>query len=227
MATAGPFTVVGLGEVLWDLLPAGPRLGGAPANVAYWAAQLGDEGHVASRVGVDTDGDEAVALLARAGVGTAAIQRDPTHPTGTVAVALSVHGLPRYTIVEDVAWDYLAWPDAGWAALAARADAVCFGTLAQRTPAARTAIAGFLAALRPEALRLLDLNLRDPFWSPALLDTALRQATAVKLNDDESPRVAAALGWPATTTRPWRAVCASATGWTSSASRAAHVAVCW
>ncbi|MCC6626904.1 MAG: carbohydrate kinase [Chloroflexi bacterium] len=190
------FTVVGLGELLWDELPAGRRLGGAPANVAYWAAQLGDAGHVASRVGVDRLGDEAVALLARAGVDTVAVQRDLVHPTGTVGVSLSAQGQPRYEIVKDVAWDHLAWPDAGWAALAARADAVCFGTLAQRAPAARAAIAGFLAATRPVTLRLLDLNLRDPFWSSALLDTALRQATAVKLNDDELPRVAAALTLP-------------------------------
>lgn len=193
---AGPYTVVGLGELLWDELPTGRRLGGAPANVAYWTTQLGDAGHIASRVGVDEPGDAAVAMLARAGLAIDAIQRDPGHPTGTVVVSLSAQGQPRYEIVTDVAWDCLAWPDDRWAALAARADAVCFGTLAQRAPAARAAIAGFLAAMRPVALRLLDLNLRDPFWSPALLEAALRQATAVKLNDDELPRVAVALTLP-------------------------------
>ena len=192
----GPFVVVGIGELLWDVFPDGRReLGGAVANLVYHAALLGDRGVLASRVGRDAAGDDLVARLRELGVDGRHLQRDPDHPTGTVEVALRA-GAPSYTIHESVAFDYPRL-DRGWRELAARTDAVTFGTLAQRTPAAAAVIGAFIEACPPHCVRLFDVNLRQHFWSADLLHASLQAATAMKLNDDELPRVAAALGMPA------------------------------
>ena len=191
----GPFTVVGIGELLWDIFPDGRReLGGAVANLAYHASLLGDRGVLASRVGCDAAGDDLVARLRTLGVDGRYLQRDADHPTGSVDVALN-GGAPSYTIHERVAFDHPQL-DRGWRELAARTDAVTFGTLAQRTPDAAMAIGAFVAACPPHCVRLFDVNLRQRFWSAELLHASLAAATAVKLNDDELPRVAAALGMP-------------------------------
>ena len=187
------FTIVGLGEVLWDLLPGGRQLGGAPANFAYQAAALGDRGIVASRVGADPLGDEVRTRLAALGLTTRYVQRDPARPTGTVRVEVDADGQPDFAITEDVAWDALAWTPE-WTALAAEADAVCFGSLAQRAAASHETIHRFLRATRPDAVRLFDVNLRQNYYSPAVLDVSLRRATIVKLNETELPRVAQLLG---------------------------------
>ena len=148
---SGPFVVVGIGELLWDVFPDGRReLGGAVANLVYHAALLGDRGVLASRVGRDPAGDDLVARLRELGVDGRHLQRDPDHPTGTVEVALHA-GAPSYTIHESVAFDYPRL-DRGWRDLAARTDAVTFGTLAQRTPAAAAVIGAFIECL-PAALR--------------------------------------------------------------------------
>jgi fructokinase len=186
-------TVVGLGEVLWDLLPGGRQLGGAPANFAYHAATLGDRGIVASRVGADLLGDEVYARLAALGLTTRYLQRDPSHTTGTVHVQLDADGQPDFTITEDVAWDALAWTTE-WAALVVEADAVCFGSLAQRAAISRETIHRFLRDTRPGAVRLFDVNLRQSYYSPAVLDVSLRRATMAKLNDAELPCVMRLLG---------------------------------
>ena len=189
----GPFVVVGIGELLWDLFPDGRReLGGAVANLVYHATQLGDRGVLASRVGRDAAGADLVARLDELGVDCSYLQRDAAHPTGTVDVELA-DGHPSYTIHEQVAFDFPVL-DRGWQQLAARTDAVTFGTLAQRNPAAAEVIAGFVATCAPGCVRLLDVNLRQRFWSPRLLERSLRAATAVKLNDEELPAVAAAVG---------------------------------
>ncbi len=192
----GPFTVVGIGELLWDIFPDGRReLGGAVANLAYHASLLGDRGVLASRVGRDAGGDDLVARLRALGVDGRYLQRDADHPTGTVDVALN-DGLPSYTIHEPVAFDHPRL-DRGWRELAARTDAVTFGTLAQRTTGAAAVIGAFIAACPPRCVRLFDVNLRQRFWSAAVLDASLDAATAVKLNDQELPLVAGALGMPA------------------------------
>lgn len=192
----GPFVVVGIGELLWDVFPDGRReLGGAVANLVYHAALLGDRGVLASRVGRDPAGDDLVARLRELGVDGRHLQRDPDHPTGTVEVALHA-GAPSYTIHESVAFDYPRL-DRGWRDLAAHTDAVTFGTLAQRTPAAAAVIGAFINACPPHCVRLFDVNLRQHFWSADLLHASLQAATAVKLNDEELPRVAAALGMAA------------------------------
>lgn len=190
------FRCVGLGEVLWDLLPSGRQLGGAPANFAYHAAALGAEGRVVSRVGADEPGRDLLARLHGLGLPVDAIAVDPEAPTGTVSVAMEAGGHPRYTIHEGVAWDRLVAGPAEQAAVAA-ADAVCFGSLAQRTPGARAAIAALLDATPATALRIFDVNLRQHYHSAELIRASLGRANALKLNETELPVLAAQLGLPA------------------------------
>jgi len=185
------FTVVGVGEVLWDLLPEGKQLGGAPANFAYISRLLGDRGIVASRVGDDDLGPEAVQRLKSLGVETSYVQRDDSHPTGTVNVQVDRQGQPRFTIHEGVAWDFLSWSKA-WRDLARGADAVCFGTLAQRSSHSRRAIGQFLHATT--AVRVFDVNLRQSFYSPEVLRESAAVATIVKMNDHELPVILQSLG---------------------------------
>ncbi len=191
-----PFTVVGLGELIWDMLPAGRQLGGAPSNFAYVSRLLGNRAVVASRVGDDALGREAVARLARVGLETSYIQRDAAHPTGTVGVKIDAHGEPHFTVNPNSAWDYLEWTPA-WQQLAARADAVCFGTMGQREPRARETIARFLRHTRAGAVRLFDVNLRHTFFTPDMLARSLEAATLVKLNNHECAEVARMLDAPA------------------------------
>jgi fructokinase len=177
--------VVGLGEVLWDVFPDSSRPGGAPANVAFQAGQLGVRGVVCSRVGRDRLGEELVGFLAGQGLSTDWIQRDAEHPTGTVTVDLSEPSHPSYVIHENVAWDFLAAGPA-WVELMGRAAAVCFGTLAQRNKASRWAIYEALDATRPECLVVYDVNLRQQWYSREAIEPSLRRAKLVKLNDDEA-----------------------------------------
>jgi len=188
---SGAERVAAIGEVLWDVFPDGRRLGGAPANVACHLARLGRPVALVSRVGDDDLGRAAVAGLAERGVDTAAVQVDPERPTGVVRVELE-GGEPRYAI-EPAAWDALACPPAV-EALAGGAGLVCFGSLAQRDPLARSAIAQAVAATPPGAWRLLDLNLRPPHDEPERILAALELADAVKLNADELARVGGLLG---------------------------------
>ncbi|HOC01527.1 MAG TPA: carbohydrate kinase [Verrucomicrobiota bacterium] len=185
--------VIGLGEVLWDLLPAGRQLGGAPANFAYHAHALGAEALVVSRVGNDALGREILHRLEGLGLRIDGIGTDPSAPTGTVSVALDRHGTPTFTIHEGVAWDFVeARPEI--LEQAARANAVCFGTLAQRTAAGRAAIRTVLHAAPPSALRIFDVNLRQHFWTPDVIETSLHLADVLKLNDTELPVVARLFG---------------------------------
>jgi fructokinase len=187
------FNVIGIGEILWDILPSGKQLGGAPANFAYHAHALGARSRVISRVGQDSPGMEILQRLHGLGLPIADIQVDPSAPTGTVSVELSADGQPRFTIHEGVAWDNLT-PDKNALAAVAQADAVSFGTLAQRCEPARGAIQALLAAARPGALRILDLNLRQHYFSRQIIETSLRLANVVKFNDSELPVLAELLG---------------------------------
>ena len=184
-------TIVGLGEALWDMLPGGKQLGGAPLNVACCAQQLvkprGGRGVVASRVGKDALGDLVDRALHERGMPTAYLQHDEQHATGTVHVELD-QGQPTFTIMPDVAWDHLEFTSE-WADLAATCTAVCFGSLAQRSAASRQAIWQFLDAARP-AIRLFDVNLRQSFYDRESIVESCRRATIVKLNEEELPIVA-------------------------------------
>ncbi|NEG70056.1 carbohydrate kinase family protein [Bifidobacterium choloepi] len=174
-------TVVSLGELLWDMLPDGKRAGGAPVNFAYHAMKNGTESHSISAIGNDELGDELATAAAQAGI-DAVLQRN-AWPTGTVEVALR-NGIPEYTIVEDVAWDHLeATPELE--ELVARADAICYGTLGLRSPAAHDAIVDLLAAAKPEALTFFDINLRGDFYSKELIEELLGYAKVFKINDEE------------------------------------------
>ncbi|MXY98575.1 MAG: carbohydrate kinase [Gemmatimonadetes bacterium] len=182
--STGRHVIVGLGELLWDMLPSGPQLGGATANFAYFASLLGEEGIVASRVGRDGLGDRAVDRIAGLGLSTDEIQRDEVYPTGTVDVAIGPDGQPDFTINGDVAWEHMAWTP-GWSALAKRADAVCFGTVSRHQAGSIGAVTAFLEALRPSALRIFDVNLRQDRYSTDLLHDSFQRVHIVKLNDEE------------------------------------------
>ncbi len=188
------YKVVGIGELLWDVLPEGKKLGGAPANFAYITRLLGDAGAVASRVGSDTLGEEALAQLAAVGVETKHVQQDATHSTGVVKVEFA-GGQPHYEICEGVAWDFLEWTPQ-WHELAQTVDAVCFGSLAQRSPSARDTVRKFVQATREESVRIFDVNLRQKFFSAQILAESIRLADVVKLNHEELPQIVALLGLP-------------------------------
>ena len=187
------FNVIGLGEVLWDLLPSGKQLGGAPANFAFHARALGAHARLISRVGQDPVGAEIVQRLQALGLPTEHIQVDPSAPTGTVSVELSAAGQPRFIIHENVAWDNLVLEKTALAAVAA-ADAISFGTLAQRREPARSAIQTLVLFTRRGALRILDLNLRQNFFSRDLIEKSLRLANILKFNDTEFTVLAELLG---------------------------------
>jgi fructokinase len=173
-----------LGELLWDLLPGGKQLGGAPANFAYISSLLGERALIASRVGDDALGREALDWLAQRGLETSFIQIDASHPTSTALVELDSQQQPSFAIWEDVAWDYLGWTS-HWHELASEADAVCFGTLAQRSPHSRATIMQFLRATPESALVVFDINLRQSFYSAEVIDRSLVHASVVKLSADE------------------------------------------
>lgn len=195
---AGRFCVVGLGEMLWDVFPTGPVFGGAPANVACHAAALGADAAMVSCVGNDDLGARAIAAIAERGVDTSAVARSGQFPTGTVQVHLNADGQPSYEITRDVAWDHVPWSSEA-KALAAQADAVCFGSLAQRSETTRDTIRRFLKATRPGCLRVFDVNLRQNFYDAEILRESLELANALKLNDEEAPVVAeACFGQPTT-----------------------------
>ena len=182
------YRIVGIGELLWDLLPTGAQIGGAPANFSYHAGALGAETRPISRVGDDTLGHELLAQLKALGVNTECVQIDPTMPTGTVAVEIDADGQPCFDIRANVAWDHLQVDSAALHA-ASSADALCFGTLAQRDPVSRAAIRTLVAASPSEALRVLDVNLRQQYYSRALIEESLALATVLKVNDLELPRL--------------------------------------
>lgn len=182
--------VVCWGELVWDLLPDGPRLGGALANVAYHVARLGGRGVLVTRVGDDALGRRAIDQLTAAGVDVRFVQIDPDRPTGSVNVWM-VDGEPRFRIGAEAAWDAMTLDDALVPVLEA-ADAVVFGTLAQRTSMAEGALGRALALTR--GLRVCDLNLRPPHDTFEVMTRALRSADVVKINDAEAAAVGRCFG---------------------------------
>jgi fructokinase len=187
------FNILGVGEVLWDLLQTGPQLGGAPANFAYHAHALGAQAYVITRVGSDDHGREIIRRFRDMGVQPDAIQIDERAPTGTATVTLSGAGLAHFTIQEDVAWDFLAVTREALT-LAAHADAICFGSLAQRSQASRNTIHKLVEAVPANALRVFDINLRQQFYSREVIERSLQLANVLKLNDDELPALAGMFG---------------------------------
>lgn len=178
--------IVGIGELLWDMFPTGKAIGGAPANFAYHAGRLGEEGWAISAVGNDSLGQEIMDVLNRKRVRS--LVAVSGRPTGTVQVSLDDAGVPSYIITEDVAWDDIPFSPE-MQELAARTDAVCFGSLVQRS-GSRASVLKFVEALPASALKVFDINLRQHFYSPGILEKSLEIADVLKINDEEIVTVA-------------------------------------
>jgi fructokinase len=184
-----------LGELLWDVLPEGPQLGGAPANFAVMAARLGNHAAILSRLGRDDLGRGAIDRLESFSADASQVQVDPAHETGRVTVSFEA-GQPSYTIHQPAAWDFLELSDE-WVRLAERANAICFGSLAQRCLHSRQTIQTLAAQTSSACVRVFDVNLRAPFYSGEVIQESLELATVMKMNDAELPPVLGLLGLPA------------------------------
>ncbi|MDF7825351.1 carbohydrate kinase [Pontiellaceae bacterium B12227] len=182
------FTVAGIGELLWDVFPNHRRLGGAPANFAYHTHQLGAEAYPVSCVGADPLGNEIREQLRKLDVDSAHVVETAAYPTGTVDVVLSA-GKPTYEIHEDVAWDHISFSD-DLREVAETLDAVCFGSLSQRSAESRKSIHAFLQSMPKGALKIYDVNLRQAFFSKNVVQESLELASVLKLSDEELPVLA-------------------------------------
>lgn len=183
--------VVGLGEALWDVLPEGKKLGGAPANFAYHAAQFGLDGIAVSALGNDALGDETIKAFEEKRLNYLMPRVD--YPTGTVQVTLDGAGIPTYDIKENVAWDNIPFTDE-MRSVAQRCSAVCFGSLAQRNVVSRQTIYAFLEATPADCLRIFDINLRQSFYTKEVIEQSLRRCNILKINDEELVQVARIFG---------------------------------
>jgi fructokinase len=175
------------------MLPGGRQLGGASANFAYHAQMLGAEAWLVSRVGNDLLGSEMLERLRAMQMAVGCIEVDPSAPTGTVSVELTAKGQPRFSIRQNVAWDHIVASEFA-RDMVARADAVCFGSLAQRHEISRTTIRCLVASTRPDALKIFDVNLRQSFFSLEVIETSLQLANVLKINDEELPVLAKLFG---------------------------------
>jgi len=196
---------VAIGELLWDLLPTGPRLGGTTANYAILSSRLGAKSALVSCVGEDELGHEALerltsvscelALKGAAGgrFDASAVQVSRTLPTGTVSVTLDAAGRPQYEINQPVAWDGIE-AESTLLELARQAGVVCFGTLAQRLATSRGTIREFVEATPDACVRVCDLNLRKPFCTEEVVRWCLEHVTLIKVSDEELPEVGRLLG---------------------------------
>ena len=173
--------VVGIGELLWDVLPTGKRAGGAPINFVYHATQMGAEGYAVSAVGNDLSGTEIVQELEKNHISNSLGTVE--YPTGSVMVELK-DGIPTYTIIEGVAWDHIPLTQES-IDLVKRADAICYGTLALRSQASKETILTLLSYAREDALRFFDINIRQSYYSKELIETLLHKANVFKVNDEE------------------------------------------
>ena len=187
--------VVGMGEALWDVLPDGKKIGGAPANFAYHVSQFGLPSAVVSAVGDDALGHELVANLTSKGL-THLLETVP-YATGTVQVEIDQAGIPQYEIKENVAWDNIPYT-ARLEALASRTRAVCFGSLAQRNVVTRNTISRFLDAMPQTAdtLVVFDVNLRQGFYNKETLCNSMERCNILKINDEELVTVSRMFGYP-------------------------------
>lgn len=184
-----------MGEALWDVLPEGKKLGGAPANFAYHVSQFGLESRVVSAVGQDKLGAEILENFRQKQL-YGLIETVP-YPTGTVQVELDAEGVPCYDIKEGVAWDNIPYTQA-LEGLASQTRAVCFGSLAQRSIVSRQTIHRFLDAMPDDAdtLRIFDINLRQGFYTKEILCDSFRRCNILKINDEELVTVSRMFGYP-------------------------------
>ena len=183
--------IVGIGEALWDMLPEGRKIGGAPANFTYHVSQFGLDAVAVSAVGDDELGAEIRQTFEEKDLQTQ-LATVP-YPTGTVAVTLDAKGIPHYEICEGVAWDNIPFsPELE--ALARNTIAVCYGTLAQRNSVSRKAIESFIAAMPADGIKICDINLRGTFYNKEILESSMRACDILKINDEEIDEVSRLLG---------------------------------
>lgn len=187
--------VVGMGEALWDVLPEGKKIGGAPANFAYHVSQFGLPGYVVSAVGDDALGREIVENFTSKGLNQ--LIAEVPYPTGTVQVEIDQAGIPQYDIKENVAWDNIPYTDS-LEALARKTKAVCFGSLAQRNVVSRETINRFLDAMpqSDDSLVVFDVNLRQGFYNKEILCNSMSRCNILKINDEELVTVSRMFGYP-------------------------------
>lgn len=174
--------IIGLGEILWDMLPTGKQLGGAPANFAYHVCRLGGNGWAVSAISDDELGREIKNTLSTKKLNT--ILEEVNEPTGTVQVTLNAAGVPTYDITEGVAWDHIPFTER-IGNLAKETSAVCFGTLAQRSPESRATIHKFIESMPAGSLKVYDINLRQKYYDEKIISDSLRLADILKINDEE------------------------------------------
>ncbi len=187
--------VVGMGEALWDVLPEGKKIGGAPANFAYHVSQFGLPSAVVSAVGKDALGDEIIENFTSKGLNH--LIATVPYPTGTVQVEIDQAGIPQYDIKENVAWDNIPYT-AMLENLAQRTKAVCFGSLAQRNIVSRKTINLFLDAMPqdPDSLVVFDVNLRQGFYNKEILCNSMKRCNILKINDEELVTISRMFGYP-------------------------------
>lgn len=187
-----PKSIVSFGEILWDILPSGAKLGGAPFNFAYRMHSLGDVGWIVSRLGRDDRGRKALKRIRALGMDATHIQIENEHPTGIVHVHLDEKKIPTCQIVRDVAYDHIEiTPDL--LTVAAQSDCICFGTLSQRCPTTRKTLYQLLDA-SATPLKFLDINFRRDCYSRETVQESLERADILKLNDDEVKQLADMIG---------------------------------
>jgi fructokinase len=177
-----PLKVIGIGEILWDLLPEGKQLGGAPTNFAFHAQQLGLQSSIISSVGDDTLGKEILETIEKTEIISFIDKIE--RPTGTVSVQLDKNGIPKYIIHEDVAWDFIS-PSESALEFAQQSHAVCFGTLAQRSETSYYSIQEILKIVPANALKVFDINMRQQFYNEEIISKSLEKANILKINEDE------------------------------------------
>ncbi len=190
------YCAIGLGEVLWDLLPGGKQLGGAPANFAYHINALGGgkvSSYVVSSVGKDYLGDEILMKLRDLSVNVVGIFVDSKNETGVVDVEIDQNGIPSYRIKEKVAWDFIPNNSEN---LAPSSSVVCFGSLAQRYPVSKNSIQSFITKTPEDSLRIFDINLRQHYYSKEVINDSLEASNVLKINDEELVKVAGLFDWP-------------------------------
>ena len=187
--------VIGMGEALWDVLPEGKKIGGAPANFAYHVSQFGLPSCVVSAIGNDPLGHEIIENFTSKGL-THQIETVP-YPTGTVQVEIDQAGVPQYEIKENVAWDNIPYT-AKLEQLAEKTSAICFGSLAQRNVVSRNTINRFLDAIPAEndPLIVFDVNLRQGFYNKEILCNSMKRCNILKINDEELVTVSRMFGYP-------------------------------
>lgn len=187
--------VVGMGEALWDVLPEGKKIGGAPANFAYHVSQFGLSSCVVSAVGDDALGKEIIENFTSKGLNQ--LIAEVPYPTGTVQVEIDQAGVPQYEIKENVAWDNIPYTEA-LENLAKKTKAVCFGSLAQRNVVSRETISRFLDAMprHDDSLVVFDVNLRQGFYNKEILCNSMKRCNILKINDEELVTVSRMFGYP-------------------------------